>query len=365
MTSNLPEQTADRSDKKVIVRRRRRRLPWFFCVLLLLGGTGLWQGWAWWRWSIAPMSVMPERIQLQIPEGTSSQQIGADLRELGVIRSEVAWRFYGVWLKLSEKRGSFKAGTYQLDLSGGLPAIATTIWRGEVVRTSVTIPEGWSLKQMAEYFEKNGLFAAEEFLSAAQNVSRQEFPWLPPDIPHLEGFLYPDTYFLSSDSPQPEEVIKQMLERFAEVALPLYEQAKVPLNLSLNEWVTLSSIVEKEAVISEERRTIAGVFMNRLQRGMKLETDPTVEYALNIRQTKEQPLTFEQIKTDSPYNTYLYTGLPPTAIAAPGIASLQATLNPEKTDFLFFVAKYDGTHVFSKTLKEHETATKKIRAAVQ
>jgi UPF0755 protein len=362
MTSNLPEKTAE---KKAPVRRRRRRLPWFFYLLLLVGGLGFWQGWAWWRWSIAPMSVTSEKIQFQIPEGTSTQQIGADLQDLGIIRSQVAWRIYGLWLGLSEKQGSFKAGTYQLELSGGLPAIATTIWRGEVVRTSITIPEGWSLRQMAEYFEKAGMFSAEDFLAAAQNVPTKEFPWLPTDLPYLEGFLYPDTYFLSSDAPQPEEVIRQMLGRFAEVALPLYKGAKVPLNLSLNEWVTLASIVEKEAVVPEERQLIAGVFVNRLQRGMKLETDPTVEYALNIRQTKEQPLTFEQIKTNSPYNTYLYTGLPPTAIAAPGLASLKAALNPEKTDFLFFVAQYDGTHVFSKTLKEHEAATQKIRATIQ
>ncbi len=125
--------------------------------------------------------------------------------------------------------------------------------------------------------------------------------------------------------------------------------------------MTLASIVEKEAVVGSERPLIAGVFFSRLQKGMRLESDPTVEYALGIRQTADQPLTFAQVKTVSPYNTYLNPGLPPGPIASPGLASLKATLAPEKTDYLFFVARYDGTHVFSRTLQEHEAAVTKIR----
>ena len=119
---------------------------------------------------------------------------------------------------------------------------------------------------------------------------------------------------------------------------------------------------KKEAVIGDERALIAGVFTARLEQGMRLESDPTVEYGLGIRQTADQPLTYSQVGTPSPYNTYLNMGLTPTPIAAPGIASLKATLNPDSTDYLFFVARYDGTHVFSKTLDEHEAATREIRA---
>lgn len=359
MPSNLSSKNSAASR-----RRRPRRFPWFLLFLLTVSGVGFWQGWAWWRWAISPQSLTNQPVQVQIPAGTSAQQIGRDLEELGLIHSRKAWKIWSVWLRLSDRGGSFKAGTYQLDLKTELPAIAATIWQGDVVQTSVTIPEGWSLRQMADHFESLGLFSAEEFLAATKKIPTDKFAWLPPNIPYLEGFLYPDTYFLNSTEPKPEDIIVQMLERFETVALPLYKNAKVPLNLSLNEWVTLGSIVEKEAVIPAERTTIAGVFINRLQRGMKLETDPTVEYALNIRQTKEKPLTLQQVQTPSPYNTYLNTGLPPTAIAAPGLESLKATLNPAQTDFLFFVAKYDGTHVFSKTLKEHEAATKQIRAAI-
>ena len=294
------------------------------------------------------------------------KQIGADLYDVGLIRSKKAWKLWSLWLKISGNDGSFKAGTYQFNFQDSLPTIATKIWTGEVVQTSTIIPEGWSLNQMAEYFENNGLFSAEAFLQAVKDdIPYDKFAWLPPNLPHLEGYLYPDTYFLTSNSPEPGEIIDQMLSRFEEVALPIYQNAEVPLDLTLREWVTLASIVEKEAVVAEERETIAGVFVSRLQRGMKLDTDPTVEYALSIRQTKEKPLTFEQIEVDSPYNTYRYTGLPPTAIASPGLASLKATLNPAETDYLFFVARYDGTHVFSKTLAEHEAATREIRAASQ
>lgn len=342
-------------------RRRSRSFPWFFLGLLVVSGVSFWQSWAWWRWAIAPQGNTSQLIQVQIPAGTSTRQIGQDLESLGLIQSRQAWQLWSLWLKVTEPQGSFKAGTYQLGVNQDLPAIARKIWQGEVVQTTVTIPEGWSLRQMADYFASLGLFSAEEFLEASKKIPTDKFSWLPANIPYLEGYLYPDTYFLSSTEPKPEDVINQMLERFETVALPLYKNAKAPLNLSLNDWVTLASIVEKEAVIAKERPLIAGVFVNRLQRGMKLETDPTVEYALNIRQTKEEPLTLQQIKTPSPYNTYLNTGLPPTAIAAPGLNSLQAVLQPEKTDYIFFVANYDGTHVFSKTLKEHEAATQQIR----
>jgi UPF0755 protein len=143
--------------------------------------------------------------------------------------------------------------------------------------------------------------------------------------------------------------------------LPAYQKQQNQTNLNLKQWVTLASIVEKEAAVPSERSRIAGVFTSRLQKGMRLESDPTVEYGLGIRQTADKPLTFAQVKIASPYNTYLNPGLPPGPIAAPGLASLEATLNPEKTDYLYFVARYDGTHVFTRTLNEHLAAVAKIR----
>jgi UPF0755 protein len=345
---------------------------WFYYLALLPLALGFcaWQGWSWWSWAQSPVispSVAAEAdnaVQIQIPPGTAAQQIGKDLEAANLIRSSQAWRLWAYWLRFHDRQGEFKAGTYKLSPTQPLPTIAQKIWSGEVMQLSFTIPEGWTLQQMATYFESLGYFQAQDFLNAASQIPKDKYPWLPDNLPHLEGFLYPDTYQLPSDRLSPQQVIEQMLNRFEQVALPLYQQAQNQTQLSLLEWVTLGSIVEKEAVIPAERPRIAGVFTSRLRRGMKLETDPTVEYGLGIRQTMNQPLTFKQVRTPSPYNTYLNPGLPPTPIASPGVASLKATLYPENTDYLYFVARYDGSHVFSKTFAEHEAAVAAIRRKV-
>jgi UPF0755 protein len=344
---------------------------WLFYLVLLPTTLLLcaWQSWSWWSWASAPplapatASDAPEKmVQIKIPPGTSAQQIGRDLKSVGLIRSTLAWNLWARWLRLQNKAG-FQAGTYELSPTQSLSAIASRIGTGGVVQLSFTIPEGWSLRQMAAYFESQGLFKAEDFLAAASKVPRDQFPWLPAGLPHVEGFLYPDTYQVATGAITPDAVINLMLKRFEQVALPIYDQARVnkQTQFKLLEWATLASIVEKEAVVPTERRRIAGVFFQRLQRGMRLEADPTVEYGLNIQQTPDQPLTFKQVRTPSPYNTYVNRGLPPTPIASPGKASLEATVNPENTDYLFFVARYDGTHVFSRTLTEHEAAVRAIR----
>lgn len=348
-----------------------QRISTWSYYLVLLPVTILvaaWQGWAWWSWASSPPAVKTASkseaqtaLQIQIPPGTGAQQIGKDLEAAGVIRSASAWKLWTYWLQWQNRDGGYKAGTYKLSPTKPLPAIADKIWTGEVMQLSFTIPEGWSLQQMATYFESLGYFKAEDFISAASQIPRKEFPWLPADIPHLEGYLYPDTYQLPSDSLSPQQIIQQMLKRFEQVALPLYQQAQGKTQLSFTQWVTLASLVEKEAAIPAERPLIAGVFTSRLRRGMKMESDPTVEYGLGIRQTADKPLTFAQVKTPSPYNTYLNPGLPPTPIAAPGVDSLKAVLSPDNTEYLFFVARYDGTHVFSKTLAEHQAATVAIR----
>lgn len=349
--------------------QRSSKLLFYLVLFPLTLGLCAWQGWSWWSWAssppIAPSAEPNESekiVQIKIPPGTTAQQIGRDLESAGVIRSAFAWNLWARWLRLQNKAG-FQAGTYELSPTKSLPAIADKIGSGKVVQLSFTIPEGWSLRQMAAYFESQGFFKAEDFLAAASKIPRDQFPWLPAGLPHLEGFLYPDTYQLATGGVSPETVVKIMLKRFEQVALPIYDQVRAnkQTQFKLLEWVTLSSIVEKEAVIPNERPRIAGVFTQRLKRGIRLESDPTVEYGLNIQQTPDQPLTFKQVRTASPYNTYLNQGLPPTPIASPGKASLEATLNPENTDYLFFVARYDGTHIFSRTLAEHEAAVRAIR----
>jgi len=339
-------------------------------VPISLLGIGAWQSMSWWNWATAPSQAITsttdspgegKSVEIQIPQGTAAQQIGRDLEKAGLIRSSFAWNLWARYLSSQDPKGGFKSGTYELSRSQSLKEIADTIWDGKVVQRSFTIPEGWNMRKMAAHFEKIGFFPAEDFMAAAKQVNRQKFPWLPADLPHLEGFLYPDTYKVNSDTITPKAIVNQMVERFEQLALPEYQQAKSQTNLTLKQWVTLASIVEKESVVPTERGRIAGVFTARLRKGMKLEADPTVEYAFNITQTADKPLTFAQVKQKSPYNTYVTPGLPPTPIASPGLPSLKATLKPESTEYLFFVARYDGTHVFSRTLKEHEAAVVAIR----
>lgn len=329
------------------------------------------RSWAWWNWASAPIAstatvtanAAAEKpgVKIKILPGTAAQQIGRDLEAAGLIRESSAWNLWAKWLQWQNPKGGFKAGTYKLSPQEPLTAIAERIWRGQVVQSTFTIPEGWSLRQMAAYFEAEGFFPAQDFISAASQIPRNQFPWLPEALPYLEGFLYPDTYNLNADQITPQAVIKQMLSRFEQVALPLYQQHRQQTNLNLQQWVTLASIVEKEAVVQSERPRIAGVFSQRMRQGIALQSDPTVEYGLGIRQTAAQPLTLAQVRQPSPYNTYINPGLPPTPIASPGVASLKATLSPENTDYLYFVARYDGTHVFSRTLAEHEKAQAAIR----
>ncbi len=346
-----------------------RKLLLTASVTLGLMGIGTWQAHSWWKAETAPVSKNPQASKIiTIAPGSSAQDISDRLIQAGVLRSRNAWQ---IWTRLQGSRsGGFQAGSYAVSPQDSLPQIAEKIWTGQVVTTGFTIPEGWNIRQMAAYFEEQKFFTAQEFLAAIQKFpsspAAAKHPWLPKNLPIIEGFLFPDTYEIPAGDVTPDQIIAQMIDRFEKVALPIYQanQGKDPLKLDLLQWVTLASIVEKEAVIPQERALISGVFTNRLRTGMSLGSDPTVEYAFGITQTPENPLTLTQVRTPSPYNTYINVGLTPTPIASPGLASLQATLTPQGTDYLYFVARYDGTHVFSRTLAEHESAQDKIRDRV-
>ncbi|MBE9100103.1 endolytic transglycosylase MltG [Vacuolonema iberomarrocanum] len=341
-------------------------LALFPAVLILAG----WQGWRWWSWAVAPAAAdvpteaaVDQAVQVEIPTGTLPPEIGENLEELGIIRSKAAWDLWTRWRSLQDGSGGYQAGVYTISPSASMTEISDQIWSGEVTQLSYTIPEGWTLEQMGNYFEEQDFFSAEAFLQATEAVSRADYPWLPEDLPKLEGFLFPDTYVFEGTL-TPELVVSQMLGQFEQVALPLYQENQGATAYTLLEWVTLASIVEKEAVVEAERPVIAGVFARRLTENIPLAADPTVEYGLGIRQTVDQPLTYAQVETPSPYNTYINPGLPPTPIAAPGVASLEVSLNPDDTEYLFFVARYDGTHIFSRTLAEHEAAKDAVDASL-
>lgn len=319
-------------------------------------------GWVWWNSAISPVGAT-SKVKIEIPPGSAPQAIGERLEKARLIRSQLVWNIWSKYLNWQNPQGEFKAGTYELSGSQSLPEIAREIRQGNAIKNEVeyTVKEGWSLPQMAAYFAEEGFFSEEEFLAAAKQIPKDKFTWLPDGLPNLEGFLYPETYKIPKDSLTPQAVIEQMLREFEKVALPVYQQHQGQTKMTLLQWVTLASIVEKESVVANERPLIAGVFTNRLTRGMRLESDPTVEYGLKIKQTADKPLTIAQVRTPSPYNTYLNAGLPPGPIASPAVPSLEATLNPDKTEYLFFVARYDNTHVFTTNLRDHINATNKIR----
>jgi len=324
---------------------------------------------AWWLWASAAPSSFGSKIRLTITDGMPTQAIAQELEAAGVIRSSFAMRIWLQWQALrGSDAGALRSGTYDFMTNQPLSDVVGKIQSDQSTEVRFTIPEGWSIVQMASLFEAQGFFTQEEFVLAAQRTSPRRRPWIPEDLPSLEGFLFPDTYQILPSEATPDRIIDLMLDRFEQVALPIYneDQSGNPKNkISLKDWVTLASIVEKESVLESERRLIAGVFWNRLKQNKRLEADPTVEYGLNIRQTREKPLTLSQVRTESPYNTYLNEGLPPGAIASVGLASLKATLEPANTDYLFFVARYDGSHIFSRTLEEHEKAVQEIDKKIQ
>lgn len=334
-------------------------------------GVAAWQSWQWWHWAASPVVTAAEAegrdlpLLVEIPEGTGTWEIGSTLAASGAIQSPVAWQLWALWLDFrQDTEGSFKAGTYLVSPTEPLRDIASQIRQGSTTQQSFTIPEGASIADMAAYFEAQNYFSQQDFIAASEQIPNDRYVWLPANLTSLEGFLFPDTYQVP-EGMTPAQAIALMLDRFQAVALPIYEQGQAESPYSLLEWVTLASLVEKEAAVEAERATIASVFAERLRRDLKLEADPTVEYALNIKQTPDQPLTLAQVQTPHPYNTYVNEGLPPTAIASPGEASLHAALNPAPTEYLYFVARYDGTHEFNTTFEAHEAAVTRIRAQRQ
>ncbi|MEM9485392.1 MAG: endolytic transglycosylase MltG, partial [Cyanobacteria bacterium P01_F01_bin.116] len=223
-------------------------------------GVAAWQGWSWWSWAESPVSdsETEQLVQIQIPSGTAAQQIGQDLEAAGLIRSTTAWKVWNRLQGFQKREGGLQAGTYSISPTQSMSEIADTIWTGDVIQTSFTIPEGWNRTQIAESLESQGLVNADDFLRLTEEIPYADFPWLPQGLPHLEGFLYPDTYQLPSEQIDAEDIVDVMLLRFEQVALPVYQQTSTAY--SLLEWVNLASIVEKESVVSEERDTIAGVF---------------------------------------------------------------------------------------------------------
>lgn len=291
-----------------------------------------------------------------VPSGAGAAQIGELLEKEGIIRSGAAFTRYA---KLKNAMGKLKAGAYNLKPGMSLGAIVEKLTRGETEALPFTVPEGYTLRKIAAKLEEDQLGKADRFLNLATKERAQFKELFSPPADTLEGYLFPDTYLIEPGLDE-AQLITRMLGRMkdilkdAEVA-PLLAKSKRPLH----EVLTLASLVESEAKADEERAIVADVFFNRLKKKMPLESCATVEYVLPERKTV---LSYKDTRLESPYNTYLHSGLPPSPICNPGKASIIAALAPAGTDYLFFTARKNGTHYFSRSYSEHLAATKKARS---
>ena len=299
---------------------------------------------------------------IEISPGESASSVAAKLVASEIIKSRGGWLLA---LRLTGGENRIQAGKYLLSPSQTYLEIILALTQGEVMPPEllkVTFPEGESIYKMGVQLEKAKYTAWPNFQELVSShiatELQEEFIFLK-DIPtrSLEGYLFPDTYKMDPNL-SVQEVVRMMVDRFTEVVIPVWEKNRHRTKFSLHELLTLASIVEKEAQIPGERPVIASVYLNRLRIGMKLDADPTVKYAL---ENPQKVVRLEDLKVDSPYNTYTRAGLPPGPICNPGIESIRAVLFPAATDFLFFVADSTGKHIFSKTHEEHLMARRRIQ----
>ncbi len=304
---------------------------------------------------VTPMSDDETAVEFRIDAGETPATIGTRLQNMGLIRDEQLFRLLVRYWGVDDK---LEAGDYQLRRNMSMEEIVAALQHGMARAKTITIPEGWRLEQVAQLAAREGIVSEDEFLHLARN-GNFDLDFLadrPADITSLEGYLFPDTYQVGQDT-STAAFVEMLLRNFGQRVTPELRQQAGRSKMTLYQVVTLASIVEREAVLDEERPVIASVFLNRLAKGMYLQADPTVEYAKGFSTESGRwwnPMRQEDAQTvKSPYNTFLYPGLPPGPICSPGLASIKAVLEPADTPYLFFVAKGDGSHVFAVTYEEH------------
>jgi len=301
--------------------------------------------------NLNPVSDEQIQVDFEVEEGKNAKQIADTLKEKNLIRNSSIFYLYA---KLKGYDTKIKAGDYILSPSMSSKVILLKLVKGETFLEKVTIPEGSNLKEIAKIFEEKRLVKKDEFLREAVSKNfKDKFDFLKilPDDATLEGFLFPDTYFFPKNKPA-RYYIEKLIKRFEEVyfGIPDVKLLEEKLNLNTLQVVTLASIIEEEAKIDKEKPIISAVFHNRIIKNIPLQSCATVEYILDEHREK---LTLEDLKKDSPYNTYLNRGLPPGPISSPGYKAIIAALKPDKNDYLYFVSNGDGSHTFSVTYQEH------------
>jgi UPF0755 protein len=288
----------------------------------------------------------PETL-VEIPQGAGAAEIRRRLVDSGVVSDQWAFRAALAWTGRSR---ALKAGEYRFDRPMSVVDVIDKIARGDVYAHPITFPEGLTIREMAAIYQSQGFGAADDFIRAAGDASLVND--LDPAARDLEGYLFPETYTLPRGTAV-SKLISMMVARFRETYTRIEAKRDGEPDLTLRQVVTLASLVEKETGKAEERPIVAAVYQNRLTRNMPMQADPTVVYALVAAGTYDGNIRKRDLEFDSPYNTYKYAGLPPGPIAAPGRAALEAALAPADVDYLYFVSRNDGSHVFAETLAEH------------
>ncbi len=323
----------------------------------------------WWAFLIATLTLLViihfyialfvppsnEKVwkEVEVTEGMSFKSISAELQKEGIIRYRGYFELIGRFEGISRK---VRTGFYGLSTNMSLWEVLDSLRRGKIIEYEIVIPEGYNLYQIGWTLANTPLLSdPQDFINLVKDKKYVHSLGIEADT--LEGYLFPDTYYLPKGI-KLEDIPKKMVQRYRAVFTDSLRNRAKDLGFNEHQILTLASIVEKEAKVASERTLIAAVYLNRLKKGMKLQADPTTVYGTKAWITN---VTSRDLKRRSPYNTYLHKGLPPGPIANPGEGAILASLYPDKVDYLFFVAQGDGSHYFSKDFSSHEKAVSRYR----
>lgn len=330
----------------------------FWLILIMVFGVA-----GWFAWALLIPIAPPEQTFVLLHPGYSTRRIAYELKAAGVIRSEEA---FILWRYIRHRR-SLKAGEYLFDKPANTIDIQKRLRRGDVYFHTVVVPEGFTMFDIARAIEAAGLGPAQDFLKVAQ--SNALIADLDPYAKSLEGYLFPDTYQCSRMQSM-EEIAAAMVHQFRQVAAQIGMVSKsinaVPdAGHNLHDVVIMASIVEKETAVTEERTLVASVYYNRLVKRIALDADPSIIYAELLAGTYTGALHHDDMRFNSPYNTYTHAGLPPGPIGNPGKSALEAAMHPAESDYYYFVADAAGHHRFAHTIEEHNNNVAAYRRAVR